>query len=272
MPGRRTTKTIDGVAITGWFTEDFTLAELKTLRARERLPQLRSTNFDGRFEIPTLQEVINLVATINAQRRQSRLKPVGIYPETKHPTYFDGIGLSLEEPLVAILHANGYRGRHAPVFIQSFEVSNLRDLATMTEVPLVQLLNAGGKPYDFVVSGDPRTYADMARPAGLADIAGYADGVGANKDLIVPRNSAGSLLSPTTLIHDAHRAGLVVHGWTFRAENTFLPLNFRVGADPGRLGDLRAEMKLFLELGIDGYFTDHPGIGSAALDAFGENR
>jgi len=122
------------------------------------------------------------------------------------------------------------------------------------------------------VSGNPRTYADMARPAGLAEIARYADGVGANKDLIVPRNAAGSLLSPTTLIADAHRAGLVVHGWTFRAENTFLPLKFRVGADPGRLGDLRAEMKLFLELGIDGYFTDHPGIGSAARDAFEVNR
>ena len=266
---RFTTKTIDGISISGWFTEDFTLAELKTLRARERLPQLRGTGYDGKFEIPTLQEVIDLVKSINSVRQGNvQLKPVGIYPETKHPTYFDGIGLSMEERLVAILHANGYTGRNAPVFIQSFEVSNLRDLATMTEVPLVQLLNAGGQPYDFTVSGDSRTYADLATPTGLAFIARYAQGIGANKNLIIPRGSSNQLLAPTTLIQDAHRVGLVVHAWTFRGENIFLPIDFQRGADPSLLGDMRSEAIRFLELGMDGFFTDHPGIGAAAVAAF----
>ena len=267
---RKTTKVVDGVSINGWFTEDFTLAELKTLRARERLDTLRPTTFDGRFEIPTFQEVIDLVHAVNLQRQQlnPKQKPVGIYPETKHPSYFDGIGLSLEEPLVDTLRANGYQGRTAAVFIQSFEVANLKDLATMTDVPIVQLINLGGRPWDFTVAYDPRTYADMITPAGLKDIAKYASGIGANKDLIVPRNASGALLAPTSVIDDAHKAGLIVHGWTFRAENTFLPTNFRIGTDPAKLGDLRAEATLFLELGIDGYFTDYPGIGVAARNAF----
>ena len=265
--GRRTTKLIDGVNVTGWFTEDFTLAELKTLRARERLPQLRGTSYDGRFEIPTLQEVIDLVARVNSERlKGSNQTLVGIYPETKHPTYFDSIGLSLEEPLVRILDANGYRGKNALVYVQSFETANLRDLAGMTGVPLVQLLNSSGKPFDFVVNGDPRTYADLATLAGLREIAGYAQGVGVNKDLVVPRGAGGQLLAPTALVHDAHRSGLLVHAWTFRAENTFLPLDFRVGTDPVKLGDLAGELRHFLGLGLDGFFTDHPGIGRAAAD------
>ena len=266
---RFATKTIDCISISGWFTEDFTLAELKTLRARERLPQLRGTSYDGKFEVPTLQEVIDLVKSINTARQGNvQVKPVGIYPETKHPTYFDGIGLSMEERLVAILHANGYTGRNARVFVQSFEVSNLQDLARMTEVPLVQLLDATGKPYDFRLSGDPRTYADLASPAGLGFISGYAQGIGANKNLIIPRGSSNQLLSSTTLIQDAHRAGLIVHAWTFRGENTFLPIDFRVGADPNLLGDMRSESIRFLALGMDGFFTDHPGIGAAAVTTF----
>ena len=182
---RETTKTIDGVAHTGWFTEDFTLAELRTLRAKERLPLLRPANtaFDGLYRIPTFQEVIDL----------AKRAGVGIYPETKHPTYFDSIGLSLEEPLVATLNANGYRGRNAPVFIQSFEVSNLKELNRMTRVPLVQLIDEVGAPYDFVARGDPRTYKDLITPAGLAEIATYADGIGPSKNLIVPRDAAGNL-------------------------------------------------------------------------------
>ncbi len=154
---RMTTKVIDGVSHTGWFTEDFTLAELRTLRAKERLPELRPTNtaFDGLYQIPTFQEVVDL-----AKRRH-----VGVYPETKHPTYFDSIGLSLEEPLLATLQANGYHGRHAPVFIQSFEVGNLKELREKTDLPLVQLIDETGKPYDFVVSGDPRTYKDLTTPS-----------------------------------------------------------------------------------------------------------
>src|SRR5919109_4396838 len=213
--GRRTTKTIDGVEVTGWFTEDFTLAELRTLRARERLPDLRPDNtaFDGLYQVPTFQEVIDL----------AKRAGVGIYPETKHPTYFDSIGLSLEEPLVATLNANGYRGRNAPVFIQSFEVANLKELNRRTRVPLVQLIDETGAPYDFVAAGDPRTYKDLITPAGLAEIATYADGIGPSKNLIVPRDAAGNLQEPTTLIRDAHRAGLKVHPWTFRRENDFLP-------------------------------------------------
>lgn len=260
------TKLIDGVSVTGWFTEDFTLAELKTLRARERLGALRTANtaFDGLYEIPTLQEVIDL----------AKANKVGIYPETKHPTYFDGIGLSLEEPLVETLNQNGYRGRNASVFIQSFETANLKQLNRMTNVPLVQLLDASGKPYDFVVSGDPRTYADLATVAGLAEIAGYADGVGPNKGLIVPRGSANRLLPPTELVKNAHAEKLEVHPWTFRCENNFLPEDFRQGnsAHPlylGAPGNLPGELKLFYELGVDGLFTDNPDVAVAVRETLG---
>jgi glycerophosphoryl diester phosphodiesterase len=257
---RRTTKTIDGVETNGWFTEDFTLAELRTLRARERLPGLRPTNtaFDGLDQVPTFQEVVDLAKGAG----------VGIYPETKHPTYFDSIGLSLEEPLVAALDANGYRGRDAPVFVQSFETANLKQLHRMTGVGLVQLLEATGRPYDLVVAGDPRTYADLATPKGLAEVAGYADGVGPNKNLVVPRDAAGNRLGATGLVGDAHRAGLVVHPWTFRRENFFLAPEFRQGDPASPLflaaaGDLPAELRLFFRLGVDGVFTDHPGLAVA---------
>jgi glycerophosphoryl diester phosphodiesterase len=258
---RRTTKVIDGVSLTGWFTEDFTLAELKTLRAVERIPQQRPDNavFDGMFEIPTFQEVIDL-----AQQKSAQLeRTIGIYPETKHPTYFASIGLSLEERLAEALNANGYTGPDAPVFIQSFEVSNLRELATLTDVALIQLIGASGMPYDFVMSGDSRTYADLITPSGLAEIAEYAAGIGPNKNLIVPRDARNRLLAPTSLITDAHAAGLKVHAWTFRSENSFLPDDFRQGDpdDPAYLstqGDALAEVALFLRLGIDGIFSDHP--------------
>ncbi|MFL6294988.1 MAG: glycerophosphodiester phosphodiesterase [Actinomycetes bacterium] len=257
---RRTTKTIDGTPVTGWFTEDFTLAELRTLRAKERLPDLRPANtaFDGLYPVPTFQEVIDL----------AKRAGVGIYPETKHPTYFDSIGLSLEEPLLATLRANGLTGPRAKVFIQSFETANLKELHAKTRLPLVQLIDATGRPYDFVVAGDPRTYADLVTPAGLAEIATYADGIGPNKDLIVPRDSAGKLQTPTSLVGDAHRAGLVVHPWTFRRENDFLPLDFRQGnpASPEFLrapGDLPAELRLFLRLGVDGVFSDNADVAVA---------
>jgi glycerophosphoryl diester phosphodiesterase len=265
---RKATKTIDGLPITGWFTEDFTLAELRTLRAKERLPELRVTNtaFDGLYQVPTLDEVIAL-----AQRRK-----VGIYPETKHPTYFDSVGLSLEEPLVAALRRAGLDRPRSPVFIQSFEVGNLKQLNGLTRVPLVQLLDATGKPYDFVVSGDPRTYADLATPEGLAEIATYADGVGVNKDLIVPRDAQNRLGTPTRLLRDAHHAGLIVHGWTFRRENSFLPEDFRAGnpASPVYLaatGNFPAELRLFYGLGIDGVFSDNPDVAVAVrAKEFGE--
>jgi glycerophosphoryl diester phosphodiesterase len=266
---RRTTKTIDGRPVTGWFTEDFSLAELKTLRAVERLPDVRPDNtaFNGLYEIPTLAEVIAL-----AQREN-----VGIYPETKHPTYFDSIGLSLEEPLVDLLHASGYTRRGHPVFIQSFETANLRDLDGLTDLRLVQLIDCTGAPYDFVAGGDPRTYDDLVTPEGLALIAGYADGIGACKNRIVPRDPAGILLPPTTLVRDAHRADLIVHAWTFRNENTFLALDHRAGNPAHALymvttGDAPDEYLLFFGLRIDGLFSDNPDTAVAARDRFTGTR
>jgi glycerophosphoryl diester phosphodiesterase len=259
---RHTTKVVDGTAVTGWFTEDFTLAELKTLRARERLPQLRPGNtvYDGKFPVPTFQEVIDLVKV--ESRRRHRV--IGIYPETKHPTYFQSIGLALEEPLVRTLRRNGLANRRAAVFVQSFETANLHKLNGMINVPLVQLLDATGKPYDFVVTGDTRTYADLATPAGLQWIHGYADAVGVNKNLIVPRDANGALLPPTTLIRDAHRARLAVHAWTFRSENAFLPLDYQIGTDPAGHGNAVAEYRLFYGLGLDGVFSDFPDTALAA--------
>ena len=264
---RQRTKVIDGNPITGWFTEDFTLGELRTLRAKERIPALRPDNvaFDGLYRVPTLQEVIDLV----------KRHGVGIYPETKHPTYFDSIGKSLEEPLVATLDANGYTNQHDKVFIQSFEVGNLRQLNRMTGVRIVQLLDAVGRPYDFVVSGDPRTYADLATPAGLRFISGYADGIGPNKNLIVPRDSQNRLLPPTQLVRNAHREGLVLHPWTFRNENNFLPEDFRAGnpAAPEYLratGNMVSELALFYSLGVDGVFSDNPDTAVGARTVFEE--
>ncbi|UGQ10411.1 glycerophosphodiester phosphodiesterase [Yinghuangia sp. ASG 101] len=261
---RKTTKTIDGTAVTGWFTEDFTLAELKTLRAKERLPQVRPTNtaFDGTLEIPTLQEVIDLART--ESKRVGRT--IGIYPETKHPTYFQSIGLPLEEPLVAALDKNRLNTKNAQVIIQSFETANLRKLDKMTKVKLAQLMDASGKPYDFVVSGDPRTYQDLTTPANLAWIGSYADGIGATKNLIVPRDASGGLLPATNLVRDAHRVGLIVHAWTFRAENQFLPTDFRIGDDPNARGDITSEYELFYGLGLDGVFSDHPDTAVAARE------
>jgi glycerophosphoryl diester phosphodiesterase len=263
---RQTTKTIDGVAVSGWFTEDFTLAELKTLRAKERIPVLRPTNavFDGLYEVPTLQEVIDL----------AKANGVGIYPETKHPTYFDSIGLSLEEPLVATLRASGWNERKAPVYVQSFEVANLKALKGMTNVALVQLLNSTGKPYDFVVSGDPRTYADLATPAGLREISRYAGGVGPNTAWIVP--TPGNVAqTPTNFVQNAHRERLVVHPWTFRRENNFLPEQYRQGNSASALylaaaGNLPGWLRLFYELGVDGVFTDNPDTGVAVREEVGK--
>ncbi len=262
---RRTTKMVDGAPMTGWFTEDFTLAELKTLRAKERIPDVRpqNTKYDGKWKVPTFQQVIELRARLSKRLKRE----IGIYPETKHPTYFRQLGLPLEEPLVAALERNGLNRPDAPVFVQSFEVSNLQALDDQLEVPLVQLLDAAHRrPYDFVVSGDPRTYGDLATPAGLAGIAQYAGGVGPAKAHSVPRDASGRSLAPTTFVQDAHAAGLVVHPWTFRAENQFLPLELRIGTDPAAYGNFAAEVRQFLALGVDGLFTDHPDKAVAARD------
>ncbi|WP_086661313.1 glycerophosphodiester phosphodiesterase [Lentzea kentuckyensis] len=253
---RQKTKVIDGTPITGWFTEDFTLAELKTLRAKERIPAIRPRNtlYDGRFEVPTFQEVIDLTKRLSRELHRE----IGIYPETKHPTYFQSIGLALEPKLVDALNKNGLNRRNAKVYVQSFEVANLKQLNKSLRVPLVQLINGSGAPYDFVVSGDKRTYADLVTPAGLREVRGYADGVGITKDLIIPRDAGGFLKQPTTVVEDAHKVGLIVHSWTFRNENSFLPADFRSSADPAAYGRAFEEYDLFFKQGLDGVFADNP--------------
>jgi glycerophosphoryl diester phosphodiesterase len=260
---RRTTKVIDGRPVTGWFTEDFTLAELKTLRAKERLPEVRPDNirWDGRFDVPTLDEVLAMVR----QESKRAKRTIGVYPETKHPTYFDSIGLSLEEPLVRALKEHHLDRRNAEVAVQSFETRNLQELDLMTEVPLVQLIDASGAPYDRVAAGDPTTYADLVTPAGLTRIAGYADGVGAHKNLVLPRDpGTGATGAPSALVDDAHARGLIVHVWTLRDENQFMATNFRIGTDPNAKGDGYAEALAFLDAGVDGIFSDHPDTTLAA--------
>ncbi len=267
---RRATKTIDGVPATGWFTEDFTLAELKTLRARERLPELRGTAFDGRFEVPTFEELLALVASANA-RPDRRGRPIGVYPETKHPSYFAGLDLALEPPLVELLRRHGLDRADAPVFVQSFEVSNLKRLEQLTRVPLVQLIEPLGSPWDFTLGRSAQSYADLVKPEGLREIASYARGIGVHKNLVLPRDGSDRLLSSTSLVRDAHAAGLLVHVFTLRAENRFQPAELRRGSEPAALGDMAAEATLFLKAGVNGYFTDHPAIGVKARDAFLRN-
>jgi glycerophosphoryl diester phosphodiesterase len=258
---RKKTKLLDGVAVTGWFTEDFTLAELKTLRAKERIPAIRQHNtvFDGHYQIPTFQEVIDL------SRRLSRElgRPIGIYPETKHPTYFQQQGLALEPELVKTLNRNGLNHPDAKVFVQSFEVSNLKALHNQLRVPLVQLTSSSGAPYDFVVSGDKRTYADIVSAAGLREVATYAQGLGPSKDQVIPLDATGKLGRPTALIANAHRAGLVVHPYTFRVENNFLPAEYDSSAVASDSGNLFGEIAAYRKAGIDGLFTDNTDIAVA---------
>jgi len=263
---RRTTKTIDGRAVTGWFTEDFTLDELRTLRAKERLPQVRpgNTRYDGRFPVPTFDEVLAL-AREESRRRGSR---IGVYPETKHPTYFDSIGLSLEEPLVAALRRHHLDRPNAPVMVQSFETANLRELATRVRVALVQLVDASGSPYDTVAAGSPTTYREMVTAEGLREIATYADGLGAAKDLVLPRDATGALGEPSDVVEDAHTAGLLVHAWTMRDENQFMATDFRRGTDPNAKGDARAEIFAFLDAGVDGVFSDFADTAVDARDSW----
>lgn len=252
---RKATRTIDGESHTGWFTEDFTLAELKTLRAKERLPKLRpqNTQYDGQFEVPTLGEVIAL----------AKKHRVGIYPETKHPTYFASIGHPTDDLLLAQLRKAGWDRADAPVFIQSFEINNLKALHRKTKIRLIQLMDASGAPADAAAP----SYAAMATPAGLKAIAAYAFGIGPSKDLI--RNGDAP---PTTIVADAHAAGLAVHPWTFRAENAFLPPTLRVGADPATHGHIVEAITHALEDGVDGFFTDFPLEGVKARDAFVARR
>ncbi|MEU1620389.1 glycerophosphodiester phosphodiesterase [Streptomyces sp. NPDC005722] len=254
---RRTTKTIDGVATTGWFTEDFTLAELKTLRAVERLPAQRQHNtlYNGHFEVPTFEEVLRWAD----EQGRRRGKAVWLHVETKHPTYFRGIGLGLEERLAKLLRRYGRDKRNSPLFLQSFEPGSIQRLGALgLRNPKVVLLDAATtRPYDFVAAGDPRTVADLVTPAGLKWIAGFAQGIGPTLNLIIPRDAAGKLGKPTTLVRDAHKAGLILHPYTMRNENSFLPADFRVGTDPNAYGDAFGAFKVYFEQGIDGIFSDN---------------
>lgn len=266
---RKATKTIDGQAITGWFTEDFTLAELKTLRTRERIPAQRPANaaYNGQFEVPTLQEIIDLAKAASA--RTGRV--IGIYPETKHPTYFQTIGQPLEAPLLAVLEKNGWNHKDAPVFVQSFEVSNLLAIRQKSNVRLVQLVAASGRPYDFVAQGaaNTRSYADLITPEGLKQVATYANAIGPFKTLVVPVKD-GVPGEPTALVARARAEGLAVHIWTLRPENAFLPAGLKKApvTDGTLRGDSVAEITAYLRAGIDGFFTDDPAVGRAAVQAF----
>lgn len=248
---RRATKTIDGQRITGWFTEDFTLAELRTLRAKERLPQLRpdNTRYDGQQPVPTLAEVIALAKRASARTGRT----IGIYPETKHPSYFALIGHPMEAHLVRELRAAGWDSAKAPVFIQSFEVNNLKALKKLTGIRLIQLMDADGGPADQ----PHNSYRAMATPAGLKAVATYAFGIGPNKSMV----GAGK-----PLVHDAHVAGLRVHPWTYRAENSFLPEAYRVAGGPEAHGRVGQEIADALAAGVDGFFTDFPLIGAQLRD------
>ena len=253
FPERKTTRTIDGERLTGWFAEDFTLRELRTLRAVERLP-FRSHAHDGEEMIPTFEEILDLVA----HRSRETGRRIGLYPETKHPTYFRSIGKPLEEPLLAALARRGMVTKDAPVFIQSFEVANLRALRSRTAVRLVQLIGATGAPADAgVYAGVPATFAAMLTSAGLAAIATYADGIGVEKGLVQPIRPDGALGTPTSLVSDGHRAGLVVHVWTLRSDPAFLPSGY--GGVPA------AEWRRFMSLGVDGIFGDFPDVGASTI-------
>ncbi|PWS46241.1 glycerophosphodiester phosphodiesterase, partial [Streptomyces sp. ZEA17I] len=265
--GRRTTKTIDGVSSTGWFTEDFTLAELKTLRATERIPGNRPDNtlYDGRWTVPTFEEVLRWAD----QEGRKRRKPVWLYVETKHPTYFRSLGLGLEEPLARLLRRHGRDRRTSPLILQSFEPGSIQRLARLVDTPRIVLLSGPtSRPWDFVESGDPRTVADLIKPAGLKWIASYAQGIGPTLDLIIPKDAAGRLTRPTTLVKDAHARGLRLHPYTLRNENSFLPADFRRGTDPNAYGDVFGAYAAYFATGIDGIFTDHPDTALLAAADF----
>jgi glycerophosphoryl diester phosphodiesterase len=253
---RKTSKVIDGQKIEGWFTEDFTLAELKTVRARERLPQLRpgSAKYDGLETIPTYQEMLDL-----AKAETRRLgRPIGTYPEMKHPTYFASIGLPLEHRLLDMLKTNDLNSKTAPVFVQCFEVGALKTFKQISKAPLIQLVSVAGGPADL----PGVTYKDMVTAEGVKRIAGYADGVGPELPMVVPVVDGG-LGPPTSLVADCHANGMAVHPWTVRAENYFLPPKLRRGTSLADHGDVDALYEALWKSGIDGLFSDFTALSVA---------
>ncbi|WP_041742101.1 glycerophosphodiester phosphodiesterase [Collimonas fungivorans] len=272
--GRKTKKVIDGNTLEGWFTEDFTLAEIKELRAKERIPQIRpdNTQYDGQFEIPTVAEIIALAKSMSAKTGRT----IHLYPETKHPSYFQSIGLPLEDRLLTALAQDDYSAKRAVIFIQSFETANLKTLRgkigkNHPTYRLVQLMDDGRvQPPDFVLAGSKRTYGDLMTVEGMKEVAAYADGVGPNKLSIIPQDSSGNLGQPTALVGNAHAAGLRVHPYTFRPENNFLPASLKSNASAATRNPdgLAAEIQAYLKAGIDGFFTDDPAVGRRAVDTF----
>jgi glycerophosphoryl diester phosphodiesterase len=262
---RKTTRVVDGTPMTGWFTSDFTLAELKTLRAVERLPDVRQHNtiYNGRYPVPTLSEYIDDVRRLSEELH----RPVGLYIETKHPTFFRAAGIDVDKLLVDTLNRAGLNSPGAKVFIESFE-TNLRQLHTQLRVPMIQLIDPTAPPADWVAAGDKRTVADLISPRGLADVATYANGIGPDKSMIIPTDPAGNPGPPTPLVADAHRAGLAVHPYTFRNENQFLPADLRSSANPDDYGRAIDEDVRFLKLGVDGLFTDNTDTGMVAREEF----
>ncbi|MCD6640184.1 MAG: glycerophosphodiester phosphodiesterase, partial [Nocardioides sp.] len=255
----RTTRTIDGVTQRGWFVQDLTVAELKTLAARERIPSIRPGNavYDGQEGIPTFTEILAMVGAESARRGRT----VGVMAELKHAHHHDLLGLPLDEPLLRDLRRHGLDHPWARVTIMAFETTILRRLAGVTRLPIVQLFEEGGcHPADLLAAGDLRSYADLASPVGLAWVDEYADGIGPHKSLVLPRDRTGRIGAPSSLVRDAHRHWLTVHVWTVRGENRFLPANLRHGADPDAHGDMAAEVRALLAAGVDGVITDHPDV------------
>ncbi len=264
---RKTKKLIDGEQMEGWFVEDFTLAELKTLKAQERMPQLRHNNtiYNSLYTIPTLQEIIDLVKRKSTEKHRE----IGLYIELKHPSYFRCIKNSSEEPLLEALQKNSLNSKDSKVFIQCFEPGALKRLHKATELPLIQLILETGSPFDLSEERENLSFSQMTEAPGLARIARYASGIGPNKDLICPRDKDGNLLPASSLILDAHKAGLLVHPWTFRNENQFLPADFkhRKNTAPDRHGNALSEYRHFYELGVDGVFSENPDTAIEARDS-----
>ena len=284
---RKKTRMVDGVAETGWFVTDFTLAELRTLYAKQANP-VRDQSFNKQFPVPTFREILELAKSESARTGRT----FGVYPETKHPTYHVAAGLPIEPRLLKILAEYGYTKKNSPVIIQSFEVQNLKDLRQQTGVRLVQLIDGDGvdaqgkvtlvapfdKPYDFAVRKDPRTFPDLLTPKGLAEIKTYADGIGPWKPYLrsakqvlgsdgKPQDLNGDgkitdadrvLLAPTEVVKNAHAAGLFVHAFTFRNEKELLVSDYK--------GDPKVEYAVFYELGVDGLFSDFPDTALAARE------
>ena len=260
---RRLTRAVPGrAAVTGWFAEDLTLAELRTLRARERMPRTRPANaaYDGLEPVPTLEEVLDLVVETR------RTRPFGLMVELKHPAYLAALGLGLVDPLLAALASAGLDGPEADVLLESFEPTVLESLAARTDLPLAQLLElADRRPADLVANDDPRTFGDLSTPAALAEMAGHVSTIGVHTTHVFPLDPDGATGALSSLVDDAHARGVAVTAFTLRRENRFLPRDLRIGGDPAGAGDLAAQVRLFTEAGADGLITDHPDLVLATL-------